>query len=266
MKKLDYDNKFYRLQAECNISSAQEIVPIVLDIIKDQDKDDISVIDLGCGSGNWLKVFKDYNCRVKGVDGGNIPGDVLLIDKDEFVKHDFRTRYSDNAKYSLAISLECGEHIPEQNADELVETLTELSDIVMFSAAIPHQRGKGHINEQYATYWIKLFDKYDYQVLDVIRPRIWNNNKVRPFYAQNIFLYVRRESEEYERLEYLAKQNNEQMFNVIHPGIWEQVNDYKVVRMLDHMHENRLISWIYYTFIKKHMIRREQQRRGGDIQ
>lgn len=250
MKKLDYDEKFYRLQSASNLSSAQEIVPIVLDIVKRVYKNDISVIDLGCGSGNWLSVFKKCGCMVKGVDGGNIPDNVLMIDKEEYEQHDFRQRYVSSVKYNLAMSLECAEHVPEKNADELVDTLTELSDIVLFSAAIPHQRGRGHINEQYATYWIKKFADRQYQVLDVIRPQIWENSRVRDFYAQNIFLYVKRDSNSFSALKDLAQLNNESMFNVIHPGIWEQVNRYKLVRFMDYMHERRIVSWLYYTFFK----------------
>lgn len=250
MKKLDYDEKFYRLQSASNLSSAQEIVPIVLDILKCVYNNDISVIDLGCGSGNWLSVFKNNGCMVKGVDGGDIPNDVLMIDKQEYEKHDFRKKYISSTKYSLAMSLECAEHVPEKNADELVDTLTELSDIVLFSAAIPHQRGRGHINEQYATYWINKFDVRDYQVLDVIRYKVWENEKVRDFYAQNMFIYVRRKSGAFGILKHFMKYNRESMFNVVHPRIWEQVNGYKLVKFMDIMHENRIVSWIYYKYIK----------------
>ena len=73
MTKLDYDKKFYEQQRASNLSSAHVIVPIVLKILGKSKRDEFSVIDLGCGSGNWLSVFKKYGCKTMGVDGGDCP-------------------------------------------------------------------------------------------------------------------------------------------------------------------------------------------------
>jgi hypothetical protein len=55
------------------------------------------------------------------------------------------------------MSLECAEHLPAHRAAPLVEWLTKSAPIVVFSAAIPGQGGKGHINEQPPDYWNDLF-------------------------------------------------------------------------------------------------------------
>lgn len=174
-----------------------------------------------------------------------------MIDKSEFVLHDFRKRYKDSKRYTLSMSLECAEHIPVSNAEEFISTLTDLSDIVLFSGAVPFQRGRGHINEQYPSYWIQKFDERGYQVLDVIRGKVWNNKAVRGFYAQNIFLYVKKGSESYENLKDLARFNNPLMYDVIHPEVWEQVNRFKLVKIMDKLHDNKLVAAIYYTFLKR---------------
>jgi len=51
------------------------------------------------------------------------------------------------------------EHLREEDADTLVKTVTESSDNIIFTAAIPGQgpRSIGHINEQPNAYWIKKF-------------------------------------------------------------------------------------------------------------
>lgn len=59
MSKLTYDKSFYEQQRDSNLSSAQAIVPKVIDYLREAYGDsELSVIDLGCGSGNWLSVFK----------------------------------------------------------------------------------------------------------------------------------------------------------------------------------------------------------------
>lgn len=55
-----YNKKFYRQQKANNLSSAKTIVPIIINLVEEARKlDEISVIDLGCGTANWLSVFKE---------------------------------------------------------------------------------------------------------------------------------------------------------------------------------------------------------------
>jgi hypothetical protein len=90
----------------------------------------------------------------------------------------------------LAISLEVGEHLPDDRAEAYVDSLVSLSDFVLFSAAIPWQLGIGHVNEQWPEYWQALFAERGYRVLDVIRGQIWNDRYVPIWYRQNLLLYV----------------------------------------------------------------------------
>lgn len=59
---LNYDKKFYVSQRNDNLSSAETIVPIVIRMLKKKHVGEISVIDLGCGTGNWLSIFKKNIC------------------------------------------------------------------------------------------------------------------------------------------------------------------------------------------------------------
>lgn len=252
MSTLAYNKLFYKQQRINNLSSAKVIVPMVMGILAEvYEETPISVIDLGCGTGNWLSVFKCMGAAVTGVDGGAVPDDLLMIDKSEFKSHDFREMFCVDKKYSLAMSLECAEHLTEPNAKKMIDSLTTLSDIIMFSAAIPHQRGKGHINEHYQSYWVKLFNEKGYQELDIIRSEVWNNPEVRGFYAENIFLYVKTGTLAHEMLNHYTSYNRPQMYDVIHPQVWNNLNEYKVLRILDKMHENKAISSLYYRFFKK---------------
>ncbi len=245
-----YDKKFYSEQKANNLSSAKVIVPIVIDLVKKAKKtEEISVIDLGCGTANWLSVFQENGCEVTGVDGGGNLDELLMIPKENFIQHDFREPLSLDKKYSLSMSLEVAEHIPESKADQFIDELVALSDIVLFSAAIPHQRGAGHINEQYPAYWIEKFRKRGYGVADCIRKKVWNNKEVRGFYAQNIFLYYKLERQ-FLNLQELSRHNEDTMLNLVHPEVWEELNNYHFMKVIDKLHDNPIIYSIY-TRLKK---------------
>jgi hypothetical protein len=60
--------------------------------------------------------------------------------------------------------------------------------VVLFSAAIPGQGGYGHVNEQWPGYWARMFDECGYGVSDALRWAIWNDERVEPWYRQNLLL------------------------------------------------------------------------------
>ena len=90
----------------------------------------------------------------------------------------------------MAISLEVAEHLPENRGKSFISDLCELSPVVLFSAAIPYQGGDNHINEQWQSYWYGLFKENNFVGIDLIRPQIWENINVKPWYKQNCMLYI----------------------------------------------------------------------------
>jgi hypothetical protein len=107
---------------------------------------------------------------------------------------DLRHRISLARSFDLAISLEVAEHLPESRAESFVEDLTRLAPMVLFSAAIPGQGGRDHVNEQWQTYWAAMFSQHDYTLCDFLRPKIWNNRRIAYWYRQNILLFCNRRS------------------------------------------------------------------------
>ena len=140
-----------------NTTSAKEIVPYILDILTTKPK---SVIDVGCGLAQWLKVFQDFGIEeVLGVDGCHVPLDRLNISASEFIACDLKNFYFDfvSKRFDLLLSLEVAEHLEEPYAYKFVETLTKLSDQIIFAAAVPNQTGENHFNEQYPDYLESIF-------------------------------------------------------------------------------------------------------------
>jgi len=91
-------------------------------------------------------------------------------------------------KYDLCISLEVAENLPEDNAESFVDLLCQAPDTILFGAAIKYQGGAGHINEQWQTYWIKLFQSKGYECIDCVRGAVWSDVSVEWWYKQNTFL------------------------------------------------------------------------------
>lgn len=176
--------------------------------------------------------------------------ELMQINKNEFLQYDLNKSIDLKKKYDLAQCLEAAEHIEPENAEIIVSNLVNASDIVLFSAAIPHQRGAHHVNEQWPEYWIELFEKKGYAVIDCLREKIWNNPKVRGFYAQNIFFFCKKNEKNKKILE-LCQYNRKEMYNLVHPSVWEELNNYKFMRVIDKLRDNKFIYWIYVTFFKK---------------
>lgn len=213
-----YTDNFFTGHDEGAFSSARIVLPIVQKLVSPS-----SVIDIGCGVGNWLKVWRnDLNVAdIQGVEGPYISKEVLQIPSEFVLLQDLKLPLQVSRKFDLAMSLEVAEHLPEAQADHFVKTLTGLSNVVLFSASIPGQDGTYHINEQVPEYWAKKFKEQGYVVIDCIRDQIWGNKQVEWWYQQNIFLYVKKEVLGNFPLltEAAAKTNSDQLLR-IHPDIY----------------------------------------------
>lgn len=253
MYSMEYGKRFYK-RLNGNLGSARVIIPIVKEALYNSlGKKNLKVVDFGCGTGYWLKAWKE--CGVKEVLGIDRGGDknwneMLQIDEKEYMQYDLNKKIALKKKYDVAQCLEAAEHIERENAEVVVSNLVNASDIVLFSAAIPHQRGEHHVNEQWPSYWIDMFDQKGYAVIDCIREKVWRNPEVKGFYAQNIFLFCKR-SAEYERLLQLYQNNRTEMFDIVHPAVWEELNCYGFMKVIDRMYNNKVIHWIYTMFLKK---------------
>lgn len=168
-----------------NEKAALEVLPFVFNL-----KQIRSVIDIGCGLGTWLSAAKKLGVKeVKGIDGIRVTDKMFKLDNDEFTQHDLSKRLRLNRKYDLGICLEVVEHLPESAADNLIDIITEHSDFILFSAAIPNQTGDHHYNEQWPSYWQEKFEKKAFYPYDIIRNQFWENENVDWWYRQNMILY-----------------------------------------------------------------------------
>lgn len=181
-----YDADFYGQLADDVRASATAIVPIVSNLLTPA-----SVLDVGCGHGTWLAEFERNGATdVVGVDGGHVDATDLDIRADQFQARDLRVPFDLGRRFDLVVSLEVGEHLPAGAAAGFVATLVAHGPAVLFSAAVPFQGGAGHVNERWPSYWAGLFAGHGYKPVDVVRPAVWENERVAFWYAQNTMLYL----------------------------------------------------------------------------
>jgi 2-polyprenyl-3-methyl-5-hydroxy-6-metoxy-1,4-benzoquinol methylase len=169
-----------------NLKAPRIIVPEIIKLF-----DPKSVVDIGCGIGTFLHEFKRLGVsNVLGVDGPWTNKELLFkhIQQDEFLEFDLEKDIKLPQRYDLVVSLEVAEHLKEESADLFIHNLVNSGDIILFSAAIPNQGGQNHINEQWLTYWEKIFAKYNYVLHDIIRPIFWDNKDVDYWYKQNMVI------------------------------------------------------------------------------
>ena len=184
-----YGADFFRKEHEMVLQSARQVVPIIMRLLKPRQ-----VIDVGCGTGVWLSVFGEHGVEdFVGIDGAYVDLTTLKIPRERFLSFDLSKPFDLKREFDLVVSLEVAEHLPASSAGGFVESLTKLGPVVLFSAAIPFQGGMNHVNEQWPEYWVKLFAQRGYGVIDCIRRRIWDNEHVAYYYAQNMLIVCRRD-------------------------------------------------------------------------
>jgi SAM-dependent methyltransferase len=184
-------DKYKHNEVVHNLSAPNIIVPEIIKLLNPN-----SVVDIGCGLGTFLSVFKQLGVNdVLGIDGPWVNKELLYnyIKPEEFLEKNLEKEIKLDKKYDLVVSLEVAEHISKDAADIFVQNLINSGTLILFSAAIPDQGGQNHINEQWQTYWEEKFAKYNYVVHDVIRPIFWDKNDVFWWYRQNMILVAPRD-------------------------------------------------------------------------
>jgi hypothetical protein len=209
--KMRRNEKYVHNRDTHNLKAPNEIVPFIIELF-----DPKSVIDVGCGLGSWLNVFRNNGVRkIMGIDGHHLKNNLLYIEEDLIIKHDLETEIKINQKFDLAISLEVAEHLSIKSADIFIKSLTQLSDVIIFSAAIPNQLGgQNHINEQWPDYWQKKFNELGFICKDVFRDKFWGNPNIEWWYQQNMFLALRSDN-------VLIEPKDTNIHSYVHPHLYE---------------------------------------------
>lgn len=106
------------------------------------------LVDLGAGTGVYVQEAIAYGWRARGYDIADPQPRPELVATQSMLEVDDPDR--------TVLCLEVAEHIPEEHAQAVVESVWRNclpGGLVVWSAAQPGQGGVGHINCQLPSYW-----------------------------------------------------------------------------------------------------------------
>lgn len=242
-----YTNKFFGRRQVQAWNAASRIVPNVLEIIQPT-----SVIDIGCATGEFLAVFREHGIEdILGIDGAYVPRSQLVIPQENFIPLDLNRPFTLDRTYDLVVCLETAEHLSPQSADDFIASLTLLASIILFSAAIPYQRGHGHLNEQWPEYWADLFKQHGFVPVDTLRRNIWHDREIPYWYRQNMLFFCADEAlAGNEKLTQAYQVTNPDALSIVHPEMYLECNT-KDLRILRHILNYAALPWTLKEKIRR---------------
>jgi SAM-dependent methyltransferase len=219
---IDYSHR----QSQHSIAGAAAALPQILCGWRPE-----SMLDVGCGTGTWMRAALDIGVRdVFGMDGIEVKGDDFAVEPSRRAIVDLTQAWRLERRFDVVLCLEVAEHLNEPAAPTLIDALVAHTDYVVFSAACPNQRGQHHVNCQWPGYWQSLFNQREFVCSDEVRWRIWDDERIEPWYRQNMFVATRDKS---------MAGLDPRIRPVVHPGVWS-INNAKAV-------EQGYLKWHWYV-------------------
>lgn len=186
MGKHEYSGDFYSYIDAGSRRSARIVAGLLL-----HEMTIASLLDIGAGHGAWAAEWLAAGVKtVVAVDGDYVRPDQLAVPEKTFRAHDLATPLDLNKRFDLVQSLEVAEHLPADKAETFIDNVTRHGDVVLFSAAVPHQGGEHHVNEQPPEYWRRKFAARGYAAFDFVRLRLVGWGEVMPWYRFNSYIYA----------------------------------------------------------------------------
>lgn len=114
-----------------------------------------SIVDFGCGMGNYVQYFRERGLKVDGFDGNpftpNLTNGLCGV-------IDLSVPFNLGKTYDWVMSLEVGEHLPKKYESAYIENLIRHCERgIVLSWALKNQAGYGHFNCQDNAYIKKIF-------------------------------------------------------------------------------------------------------------
>ena len=179
-----------------DIATAKAILARLIELLQIS-----SMVEVGCGRGAWLLAARELGVREReGIVDALHDRGPALISPNEVRSADLSQPIRLNRRFDLAISIDVAARLTAERAPSFVTDLTSSTDVVLFSTPFPHQCDDEYPNAQWPEFWAILFRARGFRCFDPFRASAWNAGESLPWYARNIFLYVRENSPAATRL------------------------------------------------------------------
>jgi SAM-dependent methyltransferase len=127
-----------------------------------------SVVDVGCGTGSLLASLASKGVFVRGLEGSRHAIAMSPL-SERIVRCNLERGVPHLGRFDLCLCIEVAEHLPARCGPALVKGLAAMTDLVVFSAATPGQKGAHHINLRPHSYWINEFAVRGFAFSDLTR-------------------------------------------------------------------------------------------------
>ena len=150
-RDLVYDDRFYDDADPAATALYLRLVDSLVELRSPE-----SVVDIGCGTGLMLRRFAEYGVDIHGVEGSR-----AAIRRSglgaRVVRANLERGVPALGRFDLCLCVEVAEHLRSRSAPALIDGLTRLSDLVVFTAAAPGQSGVAHVNLRSREHWSSFF-------------------------------------------------------------------------------------------------------------
>lgn len=120
-----------------------------------------SVVDFGCGPGEYVKALRERQIPCEGYDGNP---DSAKISEGIVKVADLSEPFNLGKSFDWVLSIEVGEHLPKKYEKTFVENLHRHNTKgIVLSWAVKGQGGYGHFNEQSNEYVKAMMAEYGYE-------------------------------------------------------------------------------------------------------
>ena len=189
MSKDEYDVEYYKIINNGESDQANCLAAILMEIYHPS-----SVIDLGGATGLYLAPFYENGIDVLSVDLSEAIKEVNLIPNDSILIHNLCEAFDTKRKWDICLCIETLEHIQKECEMQAIKNICSQSNNIVFSAAHPKQGGRGHVNEQPKSHWIKKFEELNYSVNEDKTERILlylkeNSTSLKSWLVDNLVMF-----------------------------------------------------------------------------
>lgn len=181
--KMIHDHGYWTSKEETNTHACDKALSnALIDVFGDVGW----VVDIGCGDGSYTNNFLDHGIPCVGYDGSPLTHDLtngVCFTKDFAIPQDI-------GQFDLVLSLEVGEHIPQEFEQVFLNNICKASKkYVCLSWAIVGQGGTGHVNCQNNDHVIRFMRSRNFE-FDVELSRKLRQLSSFPWFKNTLMVFT----------------------------------------------------------------------------